>query len=205
MNGWMKLHRSLSDHWLWDFKSPDKAMAWIDLLMMARHTDGSAMMKGKVVKIARGQVAMSQISLQKRWKWSQNKVKRFLLVLANQDMITIKTNDITTIISICNFESFQDQDKHGERSPGRPDERIADDPTDEDIRRKEGKKDKNKDSLRDSEFEQVWDLYGKKGNKKTSKAKYLKLSETIIQDLLNHIPVYVLSTPDKQYLSLIHI
>jgi len=197
MSGWIKLHRSLSDHWLWDFKSPDKAMAWIDLLMMARHSDGSAMMKGKLVNIDRGQVAISQISMQKRWKWSQNKVKRFLLMLTNQGMITIKTNDITTIVSICNFNSFQDEDKSNERPPERPDERITDDQSNEDIRMKEWKEGKKKKL--DDEFENVWNIYGKKGNKKTCKAKYSKLSDSTKRDLLNHIPIYALSTPDKQY------
>ena len=51
----------------------------------------------------------------------------------------------------------------------------------------------------DSEFDQVWDLYGKKGNKKTSKARWSKLKDSDKQDIYNHLPAYLLSTPDKQY------
>ncbi len=51
----------------------------------------------------------------------------------------------------------------------------------------------------DHEFDQVWDLYGKKGNKKTSKKKWIKLSNENKQDIYNHLPAYTLSTPDKQY------
>ena len=51
----------------------------------------------------------------------------------------------------------------------------------------------------DGAFDQVWDLYGKKGNRKTSKAKYLKLSNADRLSLEYSIGAYVLSTPDKQY------
>jgi len=51
----------------------------------------------------------------------------------------------------------------------------------------------------DREFEQVWELYGKKGNRKTSKLKYSKLSQAKKKLINNHIPNYVFSTPDKQY------
>ena len=51
----------------------------------------------------------------------------------------------------------------------------------------------------DGQFEEVWIAYGKKGNKKTSKAKYAKLSLDEKVALYWHVPKYVLSTPDKQY------
>ena len=48
-------------------------------------------------------------------------------------------------------------------------------------------------------FDDVWNVYGKKGNKKTSKAKYLKLSSKDRETLSENVGAYVLSTPDKQY------
>ena len=51
----------------------------------------------------------------------------------------------------------------------------------------------------DKVFEVVWGLYERKGNKKTSKAKYLKLSNDEKLALEAHIPLYVKSTPDKKY------
>jgi hypothetical protein len=51
----------------------------------------------------------------------------------------------------------------------------------------------------DYQFEGMWEAYGKKGNKKTSRAKFNKL-DILDQNLIyDHIPIYVLSTPDKQY------
>ena len=51
----------------------------------------------------------------------------------------------------------------------------------------------------DREFEKVWEMYGRKGNKKTSKARFVKLKVDDKNLMYNHLPAYLLSTPDKQY------
>ena len=48
-------------------------------------------------------------------------------------------------------------------------------------------------------FEREWAAYGKKGNKKSSRARFLKLGIREMMAIHNHLPAYVLSTPDKQY------
>lgn len=142
MKGWLKIHRSLDDHWLWDFNHPDKAMAWIDLLMLARHSGGQIVLKGRVIDIKRGQIALSQLALQKRWGWSQNKVKRFLNRLQSDSMCDFKTNDLTTIITICNYSIFQDGELKADDPTNDHTDDHTDDQTDEDIRMKEGKKER---------------------------------------------------------------
>lgn len=57
----------------------------------------------------------------------------------------------------------------------------------------------SKDSPAEFSFENVWEQYGKKGNRKTSKAKWDRLSNTNKALALKHIPGYVGATPDKQY------
>ena len=57
----------------------------------------------------------------------------------------------------------------------------------------------SKDSPIEFSFENVWELYERKGNKKTSKAKWDRLSNTNKALALKHIPGYVGATPDKQY------
>jgi hypothetical protein len=48
-------------------------------------------------------------------------------------------------------------------------------------------------------FEQVWELYGRKGNKKTSRLRFNNLNDVNRALLLKHIHDYVVSTPDKQF------
>jgi hypothetical protein len=130
-NGWICLHRDIQAHWLFNFAEPDKFMAWCDLLMSANHEDKKFMVKGRVIECKRGQVAMSQTTLQKRWKMSQNKLKRFLVLLKNEGMIDFETNELTTIITICNYSKFQDIERADGRPLERADERGTDDQTDD--------------------------------------------------------------------------
>lgn len=48
-------------------------------------------------------------------------------------------------------------------------------------------------------FDNIWSLYGKKGNKKTSERKWGKLSTTAKEKAMAYILAYVEATPDKQY------
>lgn len=126
-NGWICLHRDIQTHWLFNFDEPDKFMAWCDLLMSANHEDRKFMIKGRLIECKRGQVCMSQVTLQKRWKMSQNKVKRLLVLLKNDAMIDFETNDLTTIITICNYNKFQGNERPDGRPLERADGRATDD------------------------------------------------------------------------------
>ena len=56
------------------------------------------------------------------------------------------------------------------------------------------------DKIEDLSFEHAWNLYQKKrGDKAKLKKKWEKLSVADRQAALRHIPLYVASTPDKQY------
>jgi len=49
------------------------------------------------------------------------------------------------------------------------------------------------------EFEKIWESYGKKGNRKTSLAKFNRMTVTNKKLMAEHLPLYVKSKPDKQY------
>lgn len=55
------------------------------------------------------------------------------------------------------------------------------------------------DSPCDYYFENIWNLYERKGNKKTSSEKWKRLPESSKKLAVAYIPSYVASTPDKQY------
>ena len=48
-------------------------------------------------------------------------------------------------------------------------------------------------------FEEAWALYERKGNRKTSERKWANLKNHCREAAMKHIPLYVASTPDKQY------
>ena len=107
MKGWIKLHRGLADHFLWNSEPYSKGQAWVDLLLHANFTDNELMLKNEVLHIKRGQQARSELTLADEWKWSRGKVRRFLKTLQRHDMIEQQTGHLTSVISICNYDSFQ--------------------------------------------------------------------------------------------------
>lgn len=111
MRGWIKLERAITNHWLWGGEPYTKAQAWLDLLLHANHKPVEILIKGKVVKLERGDQARSEVTLSERWKWSRGKVRRFLKLLKTEQMIEQQTVQHTSVISICNYSKYQDSDK----------------------------------------------------------------------------------------------
>lgn len=107
--GWIKLNRSLQDHWLWKDEPYDKARAWIDLIMLANWEDKKMPYKDKIVVCKRGDVNLSLLFLANRWHWSRPKVTRFIKILESDGMITTDITRNRTTITIVNYDKFQCQ------------------------------------------------------------------------------------------------
>lgn len=145
MSGWIKLHRSIQDHFIYDFSEPDKAMAWIDILLSASYQESKVKVKSTLFTVSKGQWLVSQVTLQKRWRMSQNKVKRLLKLLENDGMIRLNANDLTSVITICNYNDYQDDERPNEQPHGRAGERGSDEQANDIQRNKELKNKRNKD------------------------------------------------------------
>lgn len=87
--GFIKTHRQITSHWLWADKPFSCGQAWIDLLIMASHSDNKKYRYGKVVESKRGQVFASYRFLAERWGWDKNRVSRFLKTLRDDEMIKV--------------------------------------------------------------------------------------------------------------------
>lgn len=69
--GWVSIHRSIYDNWIWNDKEQfDKRSAWIDLLLMVNHEDNKVLIDGELKIVKRGQRITSLNKLSKRWKLS---------------------------------------------------------------------------------------------------------------------------------------
>ena len=116
--GYIKIERDIQEHWLWDEKPFDKKSAWIDLLLLARWKDGKDFHRGKIHDRKRGEVNCSLLWLAERWGWSRNRVKRFLTLLENDNMVSVKASTHDTTITIENYSKFQDVRATGEATDG---------------------------------------------------------------------------------------
>lgn len=106
--GWVRLHRKIEDNPLWLMEPFTKAQSWIDLFLNANYKDGQISIRGNFVLIKRGQIGWSELTMARRWRWSKNKVRRFLKWLeTEQQIVQQKDRYLTTIITILNYETYQ--------------------------------------------------------------------------------------------------
>ena len=112
MAGWITLHKDITSHWIWEDEF-SRGQAWVDLLLWANHKPSSIMIKGKLIKLNRGQQARSEVTLANTWKWSRGRVRRFLELLKNEQMIVQHSVQVTSVITICNYDKYQAKYKDG--------------------------------------------------------------------------------------------
>jgi|Wag4MinimDraft_15_1082655.scaffolds.fasta_scaffold00672_2 DNA replication protein DnaD len=106
--GWIKLHRQITEHWLWEEKPFSKGQAWIDLLLQANHQDKKAVIGNDIIEVKRGSFVTSIRKLSERWGWSNTKIKNFLNLLQNDGMISYFSDAKKTVITIENYSLYQD-------------------------------------------------------------------------------------------------
>lgn len=106
--GWIKVHRKIQECFLWSDKPYDKARAWIDLLLLANHSQKSILFNGENFTISRGQYLTSVRKLADRWSWSYDKVTRYLKMLEKENMLRKESDKNRTLITIVNYEVYQD-------------------------------------------------------------------------------------------------
>lgn len=192
MSTWIKLDRNVVKHWI--FKDEWKFKCWIDMLVLANYSENKIEIKGMLFTCKRGELLYSLDSLSTRWGGNKSKVRRFLKLLESDSMIVLKSEQVTTRITICNYESYQGERNADETQTNR--KRNADETQTTPI--KESKeKEEGKEVI--YSFDEFWKLYGKSSDKKSCLAKFEKLTNEELEKIKINLPNYILSTPDIKY------
>ena len=108
--GYLKLYRKVQDNWMWQDKPFSFGHAWIDLLLSANIKDTKFVKRSQVIEVKRGQIAISTKGFADRWGWSRGKVDRFLKQLENEHQIEHQKNNVTTLITILNYDDYNGTD-----------------------------------------------------------------------------------------------
>jgi hypothetical protein len=114
MEGWIKLHRKIISHWI--FKNPYYLKAWTLMLINVNYDDKKILINGQLIECKRGQSLLSIDS----WvvlfgiskingNWTYQKVRTFFELLEKDKMICKENIVKTTRITICNYETYQEQ------------------------------------------------------------------------------------------------
>lgn len=110
MSGWIKLHRSMRTHWIYNEKPFSKFQAWMDILLSANHKDNKFVLGTELLEVERGSFITSELKLMERWGWSKTKVRSFLELLENDKMIIKLSDRKKTTLTIVNYDVYQDRE-----------------------------------------------------------------------------------------------
>ena len=106
MQGWIKINRSIVNHWLW--QDAERLKWWLDLLLMASWEDKQVLHDSHLFTLQRGQMIASISSLVNRWGKNHNVIIKYLKQLEDEGMITRKVMyRQTSVLTICNYERYQ--------------------------------------------------------------------------------------------------
>jgi hypothetical protein len=100
-SGWIKLYRKFLT-WEW-YTTPNMVHIFIYLLLSANHEKG----KWKGIEVERGQLVTGLLSIKKNTGVSVQSTRTCLERLKSTGEITIKSTNKYSIITVCNYESYQ--------------------------------------------------------------------------------------------------
>lgn len=107
-DGWIKIHRKITEHWIW--KNSQYVHAWMTILMTVNYETKRNVIQGEVIDCGRGQ---SLLSLQ-NWtrlfgnNWTIQKTRTFFDLLKADEMINTEGLHKTTRLTVCKYDDYQD-------------------------------------------------------------------------------------------------
>lgn len=191
MIGYIKLHRQIID-WEW-YEDANAFRLFIHCLLKSNHSDK----EWRGIKISRGQFHTSIGILASELKISDKAVRIAIEKLIRTKEIETKGANNGTMITICNYETYQRfEDSEGRakgRTKGKPRATTNNDNTLEEN--------EEINNIKNScfSFEEFWEVYPQKKCKADAEKKYSKLSETEREAIKNTINDFIVNVPFKDY------
>ena len=105
LSGWIKVHRKMLEHWV--SQEPELFAFWMRLLLEANHSDTKRMFNGSLIEIRRGQTLFGLEAFEAKSGISKKKLRRYLDMLENEQMIGRQKTNKYSLISILNYNDYQ--------------------------------------------------------------------------------------------------
>lgn len=102
--GWISLHRKIRDNWIWT--DPVKLKWWLDIVMEVNHKARKVNIGLHIVDCGRGQSIRSLQGWAERWNVSKSSARHFLNLLHGDSMIILENIKISTRITVCNYDNY---------------------------------------------------------------------------------------------------
>lgn len=212
--GWISLHRSITEHWIYQEKRIfSKYEAWLDILLGVNHQDNKIMFDGALLEVKRGEKVTSIRQLTDKWGWSNSKVTRFLKALESDGMITRKSDTKKTVISVINYDKYQNNDlqkrqQSDSETPQMNHQNATETPqthTNNNVNNDNNDNNVNKDILSNKSdkvnhqenFNRLWELYPK-GRKQGKDKAFLSYKKAIKEGITDKVIKTAIQNYKKQ-------
>lgn len=112
LQGWIKLHRKLLDHW--SASEPEMLATWVRLLLEANHQDAKKMFNGSLVEIKRGQLIFGYNAFSTKSGVTKKKLERYMKLFEAEGMLERQRGSKYSLITIACYDSYQEKGGKGE-------------------------------------------------------------------------------------------
>jgi len=105
--GWVQLHRSIEDHWIYD--NPLYLKAWICILLNVNHESKKVTIDNELFECRRGESLRSMQTWVRLFgkNWTRKKVSTFFKLLEDDAMVKYKGLRKTSHLTVCNYDTYQ--------------------------------------------------------------------------------------------------
>lgn len=121
MEGWIKLHRKVLDHWLYtEYRPLTRREAWETILLTVNYEPSKFLIKGQTYECNCGQSLLSLESWANKFVWSIQQVRTFFKLLEKDGMITTEGLQYTTRLTVCNWDIYQQEATDEQQAANKP-------------------------------------------------------------------------------------
>ena len=125
MSGYVRAQRGRFKHKLFCNEKFCRGYAWDWMVAQAAWKPHEIDLKGKTVRLERGQFCHWVRYMADTWGWSIGSVQRFLTRLKTETMVDTATEQGQTIVTICNYDTYQAEAGPADTAPDTPTDTAA--------------------------------------------------------------------------------
>lgn len=193
--GWIKLHRQFLE-WEW-YDEPNCVRVFLHCLLKANHKDKKY--RGDIIR--RGTFVSSLDILAFELKIGKQSLRTALGKLKKTGEINTQTNTRGTVVIVCNYDTYQSEESEANTPANTQATRDQHATNTQLTTTKNDKNVKNANNVNKSIylFDDFWDDYDKKVERKKCEAKWKRIPEKEKALIKEFIPIYQEHQPDHQY------
>lgn len=196
--GYVTVHRKILDNPV-VFKDADHIAVWIYLMLNATHKNFQALFKGQSITLLPGQLITGRLSIAKKLKINDSKVKRILNLFKNEQLIDQQTTNQNSLITLVSWGKYQKSDQQSDQRVTNGwttgDQRVTTNKNVNNVQEQKNVQELNSSSCEEKpkrkiastyteDFEKFWRAYPSKVGKADAAKKFQKAIKIIPFDSL---------------------